>query len=120
MTPEHTQSLHAEFPSLLPKEIWFYCGDGWYALLRQLFADISRHATEHGLTVTVESVREKYASLRVSTQGEDAYIERLVLAAEEASTTVCDECGEVAQRLDDGWWITTRCDAHRTHKGAPK
>jgi len=112
MSPEKSQALCKQFPSLFSKPVTFYCGEGWCGLLQKLCFDIAAHATAAGIRPTVVSVQEKYGSLRVEISPEDAHIQRLLQAAEDASEKTCDVCGEPGALLDDGVWVKTRCPAH--------
>ena len=113
MRPEHAQLLREQFPELVPQNIRFECGDGWYAVLQKLLLDIAMHAVASGLNPTVVSVREKYGSLRVHLNEDYPHIRDLLLDAENASEKICDICGGPGTLIDDGFWITTRCPTHR-------
>jgi len=70
MSPERTQLLREQFPALASQELRFECGDGWYALLKHIFAELAGHVKAHKLPIVVVSVREQYGSLRVETSEE--------------------------------------------------
>lgn len=100
----------------------FSVGDGWAAVVRDLFEDVGAlmRGSEPEARLTVLDVKEKYGSLRADwmgpvADGTFAAIEALVLAAENRSERTCDVCG-AAGRLRTtrpaGGWLAVRCREH--------
>jgi len=90
----------------------FELDDGWFPLLWKLFADLEALEGESDQPFSVVRVREEHGALRVYvSQGcTDAILERIE-AAQEASLHVCEICGQVGSRRQDGW-VRTRCEEH--------
>lgn len=111
-------------------------GRGWHPLLMRLHERLL--AVSPGYSV--RQVKEKYGTLRIyldtglmrgsflasgllpdprqaeELAKEDAAARRLVTAAEEESSTVCESCGAPG-RARQGAWIKTLCDT--CHGGGP-
>ncbi len=122
-----------------------YLLEGWYGLVDRLCADIERAAGPEGCQqIEVRQIKEKFGMLRVYlahlgqsdvrvdvlAQGGAASfraapprsdrvreVQRLVDAAEGASSRICEECGRPGRTLSDRGWRLTRCDEH-ARKGA--
>lgn len=61
--------------------------------------------------VTLNQVKEKYATLRVYYSGGDDVIGGMVRMAESMSGVTCEECGAPGQVVGEGW-LTTLCEQH--------
>lgn len=79
-------------------------GPGWQKLVRPLRDE----ANAKGITIL--QVKEKLGGLRFYAHPYDEGFQALVNAAERASTTTCEDCGEPGTHRTDGWWRTS-CDA---------
>lgn len=87
-------------------------GDGWFALLDVLCAEIDQHVAATGCRPVVASqIKEKYGALNFYYSGGNEFINGLVLMAEALSERVCEECGAVG-RMNSGGWLWTRCRDH--------
>ena len=145
MNEENTQKLYRDFPALYRdagksmKETcmcWgFTCGDGWFALIHQLSADIEAEARKLGLDPQTAAwpralqVKEKFGTLNfyisLGDSNEHWYaieqfgpmtslrpvagiesIQELVSAAEAKSATICEGCGAPGTLRLDEWWRT--------------
>jgi hypothetical protein len=90
----------------------FACGDGWYALIDTLCAEIQRHVdAAHVQPVVAVQVKEKFGALRFYTTGGDEYTRGLIWAADAMSAFICEKCGAPAVSSGNGW-IVTHCAEH--------
>lgn len=94
------------------------CQAGWYQLILNLDAKISR--IEPGYRV--DQVKEKFGGLRFyydqMSINDDSRerVDTLVDAAEQMSYTVCEVCGtsdSTVTAAGDGYWVKTLCATHR-------
>lgn len=91
----------------------FNCGDGWFALLDTLCAEIRRHASEVSAPVpVVQQVKEKYGTLRYYVAGADDWIHDLIWFSDYLSGVICEECRAPGYLATDIGWHRTRCLAH--------
>lgn len=81
---------------------------GWTDLLIGLCNQL-----EHvvGPEFKVLQVKEKFGSLRFYAAGANEEARKLIDAAEDMSSNICEECG-AAGRLRGGRWYKTLCDEH--------
>ncbi len=118
MTPELEAALVRDFPGLfadrhkpITQSLMAFgceCGDGWEPLLRRLFGQLSA-----GVVLT--QVKEKWGGLRVYFYGATDAEYDLIDAAERASLTICEVCGQPGKPNPTGW-ISTLCDSCRRAK----
>lgn len=94
----------------------FRCGDGWFSILddlgKQLQALIEAEPEEKRRRYRVVQVKEKFGGLRVYL---DRYVEAMsdaIDAAERASTTTCERCGDPGSICTVGW-VQTLCNPCR-------
>ena len=128
MSPEHDRALCEAFPRLYRERHasvmessmgWgFLCGDGWFEIVWELSRAVSEHAARVGLDPVVRSVKEKFGELRVSVEGGDEEIERLVVEAGERSRGRCGECGG-SYRVAEGTSAPPLRPGGRCHCGHP-
>jgi hypothetical protein len=88
MSPENEARLCRDFPALYGTEYAFACPDSWIELLHRLSRDLTDHARQAGLTLTVTDVKEKHGSLHFYMDGGDDIADHLVDVAEEASFAI--------------------------------
>lgn len=92
------------------------CEDGWFSLIDELCADITRVYEEAGIPVDVEvsQIKEKFGTLRFYCviRGSEAVqdkVQQLIEAIEDKSASICEMCGKPGKGWNDGW-IYTLCD----------
>lgn len=99
----------------------FEHGDGWYAIIDRLCANIQSHLDwvnrdgEKVTQVVAEQVKEKFGTLRFYYRGGDEYIRGLVSMAESMSGFTCEDCGAPG-KTDGSGWISTLCETHRKER----
>ncbi|MBR1796491.1 MAG: hypothetical protein IJ757_00530 [Clostridiales bacterium] len=93
------------------------CDDGWFPLLDELCADITRVYEDAGLPVgiKVDQVKEKFGGLRfyVTATGPQELVKevyRLINEAEGKSEKICEHCGNPGIIRNDLAWIRCLCD----------
>jgi RNA polymerase-binding transcription factor DksA len=90
----------------------FYCGFGWWPLLDQLCADITKELeldTDLRDMFRVDQIKEKFGGLRFYTSAGNDAINKLIHEAEEKSYTICEDCGAPGKPRNTNW-RKTRCD----------
>jgi hypothetical protein len=89
---------------------YFPVGEGWRPLVEKLVCDIAAIDQE----VTVSQVKEKFGGLCFYIYAGSPEVWKLIEKAENASYTICEECGEKGKQRSKGkyGWIYTRCDKH--------
>jgi hypothetical protein len=82
-------------------------GPGWHPLVTKLHDDLIALVGEY----TLDQIKEKFGGLRYYVSGIDypspAY--DLIVEAERASYTICEECGAPPSKQTPGGWIRTLC-----------
>lgn len=91
----------------------FSCGDGWFALIDQLCADLQACVDAGRIRQPVAvQVKEKFAELRFYLSNTSEVAERPVEDATHRSRTICETCGQPGVLRVSNHWYRTRCDAH--------
>lgn len=90
----------------------FACGDGWYALIDTLCAEIQRHVDTTAIPeVVATQVKEKFGCLRFYVRSGDIHVSAMTWLADYLSGLICEECGAPALRTGSSW-VQTRCAKH--------
>jgi ribosomal protein L37AE/L43A len=94
------------------------CGPGWHALAEEMCERIATALPRSALRgFAVVEVSERAGRLRVRVVGagrsEALLVAAIAREAEEASETVCQQCGRPGARAARGGWTATLCDEHR-------
>lgn len=108
-----SEALIAEFPDLFSEcqdNIWI--GEGWLPLVRELSAQI----VLSNPTCRALQVKEKFGSLRFYVK--DAYptTQQLIALVEDASSDICDQCGDTGSIVRTNGWQLGRCEKHTNER----
>lgn len=117
MSPEKTEALMKDFPSLYKGLHYFECGDGWERLLRRLSENITSLPHEPGEEPVAVQVKEKFGYLRFYMFHETDEMETMIRAAEVESSVTCEECGAVGELRDGGWLFVACNTCHEKRRG---
>jgi len=80
------------------------CGKGWDTIIDPLIEKCNQEGVE------ILQIKEKFGGLRVyTTNGCSEELMDMIIAAEKASYSTCEMCGQPGSRKSDGW-IKTACD----------
>lgn len=84
-------------------------GQGWSDLI-----NIAYNALEHQdyERVHITDVKEKYGTLRIYIHGADTDLYQFISDIEEASSKICEECGQQGKLRTTLSWYKTLCDKH--------
>jgi hypothetical protein len=95
--------------SLIPFGI--ECGDGWFMLLDELCHNLQFHTDKNNHPqIEAVQVKEKWASLRFYTNGEDDFQHGIISFAESMSEKICEDCGTTMNvSQNETGWISTLC-----------
>lgn len=124
MRKELTSKLYMRFPNIfkgrsrpLTESLMAFgleCADGWFDLIHELCDDLERQATLEDMPLPeAVQIKEKFGGLRFYVGGATQAMLDLIHEAEMSSETICEICGDQAERISDGGWIKTRCQKHR-------
>ncbi len=97
--------------------VWLEVGDGW---LLKIIHPLIKDLLAAGWSGKLNQVKEKFGGLRFYVAaGEPDEVYKLIWAAENASTTICEICGAPGE-LRYGGWIKTLCDEHHEAREAAR
>ena len=109
MKQELIDQLRAQHPDLWGQAP-FFCGDGWFDILRRLGDDLASKG------VTFYAVIEKRGGLAFGTLPEELPpgVNARLAEAAHACHRVCEECGQPGRKvMNRALWEATRCQAHQ-------
>ena len=115
MTDDLLPVLRERYPKLFSSEhlLEIACYPGWLNLLDGLCHELQQYLVANlGVPqVVVRQVKEKFGGLRFYITGGDEFCRVAVLAAQEASLTVCEVCGQLGVLVGERW-VSVRCNEH--------
>ena len=121
MKPELQKQLFDKYPAIFVQRNWdmtrtcmvwgLDCGDGWFKLLDDCCAKLTKYCFLSKLDVQAVQVKEKFGTLHFYVDGGDEIVDDIVGAAEHLSEFTCEECGDHG-RPSRGTWTSVRCDSH--------
>lgn len=102
----------AHYPKIFPTgPIVFVCGKGWFGVVESMCRDLQSAADAGRIEQpTIDDVKEKFATLRISLRASDAEALAIIETAEVAADRTCDRCGRPGRIRKNGW-MAVRCDA---------
>ena len=109
MKKENAQYLIETFQPLYQRCKHFECGDGWFAIIKDLSDKLNYIINRDGLTIRATQVKQKFGTLRFYMDSETDEMSRLIAKAEELSATTCETCG-LHGKMREGWWKHVLCD----------
>jgi hypothetical protein len=112
LNPTYLRALRAAHPRLLgsaPVSI----DNGWYALVRDTLDKVERECRvmPEDERPTVESIEQKYGTLRVYLTTSTPKLDRILFQAEATSETTCEKCVQPGLLRQDEMWWSTLCPA---------
>ena len=123
MKKEHIATFEEDYPYLC-REVRFETRDGWYDLLRNLFAAVHDEVTRLGVDkekVTFTQIKEKFSMLTAYYTCSDAVLNdsmsKLTHIYGIKSLEVCELCGEKGSRTTDKRWERTLCRPCKKKEG---
>lgn len=119
--PELAESLYTRFSWIKPQGIdvrspWnlygFSCGDGWFQLLWDMFAEIENEYRNNGneINLIIGQIKEKFGALRVYIHNALPVVYEIVERYQKISAEFCEGCGISSHIQKRGSYFTTRCD----------
>lgn len=96
------------------------CGDGWYDLLRDLFAEVNDIVLRKEIdkeTIYFSQIKEKFGSLRAYLHGGDEEIREIIGKYESRSNRTCEGCGSRGSPTTDDRWVLTLCGVCKQAQG---
>jgi hypothetical protein len=86
------------------------CADGWFNIINAACSVIASHIEHAGNTdFLFTQIKEKFGTLRMYSDGGDAYTAGIVAMAGAMSGETCELCGSPG-KLGGVGWLTTRCN----------
>lgn len=112
------ETFRADYPRLT-NNVYFAVDDGWYDLLRDMFAEVEYEVKSRNIVdeVSFVQIKEKFGGLRAyfeinqCADGDYEALTQVVSKYEKQSMTVCEICGAAARRSQKGGYIRTLCEA---------
>jgi len=103
--------------------VWgFLCGSGWYDLLLNLSVSLEKNARRQqqmGIPDSklpmISQVKEKFGGLRVYMKNGSPELYALIEKAQQASTSICECCGDEGKMVVIDGCVMTRCSNHIGH-----
>ena len=86
------------------------CGKGWRSLYQPILNrvnEINESVEDH---IEITQVKEKFGRLEIYLDRYTDELLAMIKEASEASSHVCEECGEPAETTEVGGWIYQLCD----------
>lgn len=126
MHDELANLLYKRYPGIFPEHLrnrqdgafrGIECGDGWFALIDTLCAEIQFYSDHNPIPqVVATQVKEKFGTLRFYTLGSgDERTRGMVSMAVAMSAHICEVCGlPGGRRGENGSQI--RCDVHHVEQ----
>ena len=110
-------NLKEEFPTLYKDIEYIECKDGWYDLIyelsKNLYAEILKEDPEVRDIFSAVKIKEKFGALRFYTIHSSPKMKKLIIAAENKSSDICEVCGsDSANYIEDKTYFRTRCFEH--------
>lgn len=87
------------------QHIYETCGNGWLTLVEILYDNCPDD-------LTIETVYQKWAGLRIDTSKEDTIFDELIDAVYLVSKSTCEICGKSAKNATIKDWERTLCKEH--------
>jgi hypothetical protein len=87
------------------------CGDGWYWLINELCAALQYETdTFNAPQVQFSQIKEKFGELRIYTDSNDNAVQKGQMDfAEDLSTTICENCGQMGATQTENVTLCERC-----------
>lgn len=113
MKQELAETFYADYPKLA-NDVYIGVDDGWYDLLRDMFAEVqlelSKYIQEDD-TYFVQ-IKEKFGNLRVYMAGDTTKeIYDVIEKYERLSGKVCEICGKAGSKTKNRSYVQTLCDS---------
>lgn len=117
MRTETGHKLQTTFPLLYGNFSGFECAEGWLKLIWDLSDKLEgilrTIPAEEREDIVVFQVKEKFGGLRFYMSAETTQMTKLIQAAEKASYSVCEVCGEPGEPRTKRGWTQTTCEEHK-------
>ena len=105
--------LLARYPKIFTSCRTLAVNDGWLPLLDTLCHRLQYDADHNEFPqVVAVQVKEKFGGLRFYVAGANDFQHGLIEMAQDLSLTICDQCGNAGQHVNDRGIVMTRCQAH--------
>lgn len=123
MNEQLTKQLQDEFPDYFmdlygdPRRtcmaFGLEVGDGWFGIIHKLCTNIKEVLKDVEKDpenpFRFAQIKEKWGILRIYTEGYHESVSKLIEAAEQESSQVCENCGSTENVSRSGGWIKTLC-----------
>lgn len=107
MRKELEESLTQRYPEMFADAGKIWCDDGWYDLIDSACSCISNHLKRVPSKFKFTQVKEKFAGLRMYSEGADDFIDGVISMAETLSYRICEVTGGPGVRCVQGGYIRT-------------
>ena len=107
MRRELEDALVQKYPDMFADAGKIWCDDGWYDLIDSACSCISFHLKPVPVKFKFTQVKEKFAGLRMYSEGADDFINGVISMAETLSYRICEVTGGPGVRCVKGGYIRT-------------
>jgi hypothetical protein len=93
-------------------EVNISVGDGWYDVIDGGSQLIQEYLDKRpNMVVKVGQIKEKFGEMRFYVDGHvDEYINEIINTMEDASSSVCEKCGNICkEKIRTAGWVKTMC-----------
>jgi hypothetical protein len=104
---ELEESLTRRYPDMFADAGKIWCDDGWYDIIDSACSCISMHVESRPIKFKFTQVKEKFAGLRMYSEGADEFIRGVISLAETLSYRTCEVTGSPGVRCVRGGYIRT-------------
>lgn len=116
-------TFEQDYPDL-SKHARFETGDGWYDLIRDMFAAVDELVKQYGVdpsTVSFSQIKEKFATLTAYYQCPHDALNREIGKVTHIymlkSRSVCEDCSSPGSETTDARWSLILCESCKLKRG---
>jgi len=107
------EKLYRKYTNIV--KCFIECNDGWNKLLDTTLGKIQKHIQtlpqEYIDRFSIDTIKEKYGTLRIYTSFYDDEIDAIITEAAKKSAKICDQCGKKGKIRGSSWYYVA-CDEH--------
>lgn len=107
MREELEKSLREKYPEMFAEAGKIWCDDGWYDIIDSACSCILMRLKSHPAQFRFTQVKEKFAGLRMYSEGADEYIRGVLSVAETLSYRTCEVSGAPGVKCVRGGYMKT-------------
>lgn len=99
--------LRKKYPKALENTGKIWCDDGWYLIIDSALECIYSHLETNPRDFRITQIKEKFAGLRMYSEGADDFIKGVISMAGDISQKTCEVTGKPGIRCVNGGYMRT-------------